>query len=169
MNTVYGSFLDYFHSIMTGDYDPAPVEKGIAEYLESIGIDRDEHRPDAEKIANRELLRFRLMPEKTFVAFFENYSLRERIVRLLRETESMAVRRARDQVTIDQAEYSENLARFYAVSREIVQDKRYTVWIEDALQEVTENLKYAAGFTERIPDKAAERILFADQAERQEE
>ena len=71
MKSVYQLFVDYFHSIKTNNYDPIPVEQGIASYLKSIGVDTVDSDQHIETVADRELMRFRLMPEKTFVAFFE--------------------------------------------------------------------------------------------------
>lgn len=163
MSTVYDAFLEYYHQIKTNHNDPAPVEAGIASYLESIGILPHTHFPDAEKIAHRELLRFKLMPEKTFVAFFENYATRNNIVQFVRETELLAINRSVKDKMISQEVYFNKLNTFYAISKELAADKRYTSWITSTLDEVTENLKYAAGLINTIPHKIAEKVLFAEE------
>lgn len=165
MKTAYNCFVEYFHTIKTGNYDPVPVERGIADYLENIGLGKDAGIQDAEKAAARELMRFRLMPEDTFVTFFDNYAARKQVERLLEETESLAFECAAGGNRITRDTYSDKINRFYSISADIAGDKRYSEWIEAVHDEVTANLKYAAGLSGKIPEKISERMLFANQYE----
>ena len=165
MNTVYKLFLDYFHNMTAEVAEVESVEKGIAAYLESIGIKVEEETPNADVIAHRELLRFKLMPEKTFVTFFENYGVREEISQFIRDTELAAMNRATKNETIGEEIYRERIHQFYSISKELAKNQRYTTWLEAALREATNNLKYAVGASNKIPDKVAERIMFAGQYE----
>ncbi len=166
MNTVYRCFLDYYHSTAADSTAAEAVEKGIAAYLRSIGISPDEETPNAENAAQRELLRFKLMPPKTFAEYFENFETRERIHELVRETEELALNRAARAVTIGQPLYRETLNRLYALGEELMRDRRYASWMEAKLKEAADNLKYAVGASDRIPDKVTERLLFAGQYEK---
>lgn len=163
MKTVYQLFVDYFHSIKTNSYDPIPVEQGIAAYLKSIGIDTADTDQHEEIVADRELMRFRLMPETTFVAFFDNYRIRESINSLLAETESLSYTYAINGIKTTQSMYLDKINVFYTMSAEIAGDKRYSEWLDLVRDEITENLKHAAGLSDRIPDKISERILFERQ------
>ena len=93
----------------------------------------------------------------------ENYATRNNIVQFVRETELLAINRSVKDKRISQEAYFNKLNIFYSISKDLAADKRYTSWIANTLEEVTENLKYAAGLINTIPNKVAEKVLFAEE------
>ena len=62
-----------------------------------------------------------------------------------------------------QSIYLDKINQFYTMSSVLAGDKRYSEWLELVCDEITENLKHAAGLSDRIPEKVYERILFEKQ------
>lgn len=161
MKSVYDFFIEYFMSIRQPSEDSQKVEAGIAAYLNSVGLlknDVDESR--SKKIAQRELARFKLMPLHTFIAFFENFELREQIQQIEKECKAMAINRADSGKKADQSFYQDKIDQLYGYATSLASDKRYKGWLDEITREITECLKFAVGISDEMPDSIAEAILY---------
>ena len=100
MKTVYEHFLTYADSQLAGKDDATKknVVMGIKAFLTEM--DMVEEADPEGKISRRELLRFKMMPADTFVAFFEYYEVRSKILQFRRECELLAVNRLKNDTLI---------------------------------------------------------------------
>ena len=166
MKTVYDHFVEHYgHLAASAALSPA-VERGISAYLTAAGLmDVDEDESMQQRIAQRELARFRLMPLQTFTAFFETFEAREQIEQLLRECRGLAMERLRFDKTISEALYREKINAFYERAAVFAADSRYTGWLNEKTEEVSLLLKYAAGASEVLPASVLEALKLMKQDE----
>lgn len=166
MKKTYDYFIEYYEAISSDDDYSSDVEVGIFAYLDSIELidykaDDDAH----EKIARRELARFKLMPLGTFVIFFENFNIREKLMVVLKESRLLALQRLTFEKTITEEIYRTEMARFYSIAESIASDSRYSGWLKNVSRKVAEHLRFAMGTTERIPDGFKEFIQYSQETE----
>ena len=156
METVYEHFLTYANSLLAEKDKECKknVILGIKSFLAEMNI-ADSPDPDG-RIADRELLRFKLMPAETFVTYFENYEIRSRILQFRRECELLAVKRLNNNTLISTEEKTHKLADFYELAAELASDKRYASWIDEMLTLVRTDLSFATGKTNIISRDLAE-------------
>lgn len=150
MRTVFEHFIEYYQGIRMPLECSANVKAGIYDYLQSIGL--AEIRHDSEKIACRELTRFRLMPLETFEMFFANYQQRTQIEQLIKDCEILAIDRADSGRMISRENYIANMNRFYSLSAPFASKKNYAGWLNDKTGEIEQLLKYASGISDIVPD-----------------
>ena len=157
--TVYESFIDLVSDLI----EDCPLEKqklvcdGIRSYLDKMGgADRTER---AEQLARREWMRFRGISEKSFVAFFENYKLRSKIEQFKNECMILAIHRLKNEARITADEYDRRLSAFFELAAGIVTDSRYTPWLETITENVTGDLLFASGRTDRVRHEIVEQSL----------
>lgn len=156
MKTVYEYFLTYADSLLT-EKDSAckrNVALGIKAFLAEMEL-ADLPDPDG-RISERESLRFKLMPAETFVAYFENYKIRSRILQFQRECRLLAVSRLKNNTLISAEEKTRKLSDFYELVAELALDKRYTSWIDEMAMLVKADLSFATGKTNMISRDLAE-------------
>lgn len=156
MKTVYEHFLTYADSQLAGK-DAATktnVITGIKAFLTEM--DMVEEADPGGKIARRELLRFKMMPVDTFVAFFEYYEIRSKILQFRRECELLAVNRLKNDTLISAEAKARKLAEFYELVAELALDKRYASWIDDMAALVKVDLSFATGKSNVISSDLAE-------------
>lgn len=153
MKTVYDHFIDFTNSLLKeqSNHDDQKLRNGIMEYL--LELDVCDITENAERIAERELIRFRGMTAQTFTAFFETFSIRTRIVQLVKESELLAVLRLQEGKTIQKEIYDGKLKSFYELAALIVSDRIYTAWLDDATECIIASLKFASGQTEEISEE----------------
>lgn len=153
MKTVYDYFIDFANSLLkdTKDYDSEKLQKGICCYLQELDVCHITE--NAQKIAERESIRFSGMTTHTFIAFFETFSIRTRIVQLEKECELLAIIRLQEKKQISNEVYSIKLNSFYEMASGIVNDKRYTSWLDDMTQHIITCLKFASGQTDEINEE----------------
>ena len=145
MKTVYEHFLTYADSQLAGKDDATKknVVMGIKAFLTEMDMVEE---VDVEgKIARRELLRFKMMPADTFVAFFEYYEIRSKILQFRRECELLAVNRLKTDALISTEAKARKLEEFYELVAELALDKRYASWIDDMAALVKVDLSFATG------------------------
>jgi len=159
MKTVYDYFIDFTNSLLkeNSNYNNQKLRNGIKEYL--LELDICDNTENAEKIAERELIRFRDMTPQTFIAFFETFSVRTRIIQLAKECELLAVLRIQEDKKTSKEIYDEKLNTFYNLAAEIVGDRRYTSWLDDATECIISSLKFASGQTDEISEKIIIRYI----------
>lgn len=145
MKTVYEHFLTYADSQLAGKDDATKknVVMGIKAFLTEM--DMVEEADPEGKISRRELLRFKMMPADTFVAFFEYYEVRSKILQFRRECELLAVNRLKNDTLISTEAKARKLEEFYELVAELALDKRYTSWIDDMAALVKVDLSFATG------------------------
>lgn len=156
MKTVYEHFLTYADSQLAGKDDATKknVITGIKAFLTEM--DMVEEADPEGKIARRELLRFKMMPVDTFVAFFEYYEIRSKILQFRRECELLAVNRLKNDTLISAEAKARKLAEFYELVAELALDKRYASWIDDMAALVKVDLSFATGKTNVISSDLAD-------------
>lgn len=166
MRNIYTYFVDYYKSILGDSPYSLLVEQGIKDYLESIALwDVSMEEQESEKIAKREMARFKLMSLGAFSAFFETYLQRERILEIRNECKILAFQRATTGVTIDSNCYRQKFSCFYKESENLPTDKRYTGWIDDISKDISVLLRYAIGDTNYIPEEVAMLMQYSDETE----
>lgn len=145
MKTVYEHFLTYADSQLAGKDDATKknVVMGIKAFLTEM--DMVEEADPEGKISRRELLRFKMMPADTFVAFFEYYEVRSKILQFRRECELLAVNRLKNDTLISTEAKARKLEEFYELVAELSLDKRYASWIDDMAALVKVDLSFATG------------------------
>lgn len=145
MKTVYEHFLTYADSQLAGKDDATKknVVMGIKAFLTEM--DMVEEADPEGKISRRELLRFKMMPADTFVAFFEYYEVRSNILQFRRECELLAVNRLKNDTLISTEAKARKLEEFYELVAELALDKRYASWIDDMATLVKVDLSFATG------------------------
>lgn len=145
MKTVYEHFLTYADSQLAGKDDATKknVVMGIKAFLTEMDM-AEEADPEG-KISRRELLRFKMMPADTFVAFFEYYEVRSKILQFRRECELLAVNRLKNDTLISTEAKARKLEEFYELVAELALDKRYASWIDDMAALVKVDLSFATG------------------------
>ena len=145
MKTVYEHFLTYADSQLAGKDDATKknVVMGIKAFLTEM--DMVEEADPEGKISRRELLRFKMMPADTFVAFFEHYEVRSKILQFRRECELLAVNRLKNDTLISTEAKARKLEQFYELVAELALDKRYASWIDDMAALVKVDISFAAG------------------------
>ena len=145
MKTVYEHFLTYADSQLAGKDDATKknVAMGIKAFLTEM--DMVEEADPEGKISRRELLRFKMMPADTFVAFFEYYEVRSKILQFRRECELLAVNRLKNDTLISTEAKARKLEEFYELVAELALDKRYASWIDDMAALVKVDLSFATG------------------------
>lgn len=145
MKTVYEHFLTYADSQLAGKDDATKknVVMGIKAFLTEM--DMVEEADPEGKISRRELLRFKMMPADTFVAFFEYYEVRSKILQFRRECELLAVNRLKNDTLISAEAKARKLEEFYELVAELALDKRYASWIDDMAALVKVDLSFATG------------------------
>ena len=145
MKTVYKHFLTYADSQLAGKDDATKknVVMGIKVFLTEM--DMVEEADPEGKISRRELLRFKMMPADTFVAFFEYYEVRSKILQFRRECELLAVNRLKNDTLISTEAKARKLEEFYELVAELALDKRYASWIDDMAALVKVDLSFATG------------------------
>lgn len=145
MKTVYEHFLTYADSQLAGKDDATKknVVMGIKAFLTEM--DMVEEADPEGKISRRELLRFKMMPADTFVAFFEYYEVRSKILQFRRECELLAVNRLKNDTLISTEAKARKLEDFYELVAELALDKRYASWIDDMAALVKVDLSFATG------------------------
>lgn len=145
MKTVYEHFLTYADSQLAGKDDGTKknVVMGIKAFLTEM--DMVEEADPEGKISRRELLRFKMMPADTFVAFFEYYEVRSKILQFRRECELLAVNRLKNDTLISTEAKARKLEEFYELVAELALDKRYASWIDDVAALVKVDLSFATG------------------------
>lgn len=145
MKTVYEHFLTYADSQLAGKDDATKknVVMGIKAFLTEM--DMVEEADPEGKISRRELLRFKMMPADTFVAFFEYYEVRSNILQFRRECELLAVNRLKNDTLISTEAKARKLEEFYELVAELALDKRYASWIDDMAALVKVDLSFATG------------------------
>lgn len=145
MKTVYEHFLTYADSQLAGKDDATKknVVMGIKAFLTEM--DMVEEADPEGKISRRELLRFKMMPADTFVAFFEYYEVRSKILQFRRECELLAVNRLKNDTLISIEAKARKLEEFYELVAELALDKRYASWIDDMAALVKVDLSFATG------------------------
>lgn len=145
MKTVYEHFLTYADSQLAGKDDATKknVVMGIKAFLTEM--DMVEEADPEGKISRRELLRFKMMPADTFVAFFEYYEVRSKILQFRRECELLAVNRLKNDTLISTKAKARKLEEFYELVAELALDKRYASWIDDMATLVKVDLSFATG------------------------
>ena len=145
MKTVYEHFLTYADSQLAGKDDATKknVVMGIKAFLTEM--DMVEEADPEGKISRRELLRFKMMPADTFVAFFEYYEVRSKILQFRRECELLAVNRLKNDTLISTEAKARKLEEFYKLVAELALDKRYASWIDDMAALVKVDLSFATG------------------------
>ncbi len=145
MKTVYEHFLTYADSQLAGKDDATKknVVMGIKAFLTEM--DMVEEADPEGKISRRELLRFKMMPADTFVAFFEYYEVRSKILQFRRECELLAVNRLKNDTLISTEAKARKLEEFYELVAELALDKRYASWIDDMAALVKVDLSFATG------------------------
>ena len=156
MKTVYEHFLRFADSLLAekGDECKKNVASGMKAFLAEMDI-CNEVDPEG-KISNRELLRFKMMPVDTFVAFFEYYEVRSRIVQFRRGCELLAVNRLKTGSLISNDAKARKLTEFYELVTELTLDKRYSSWIDDMATLVKTDLSFATGQSNVISRDIAE-------------
>lgn len=161
MKTVYDIFIEYYTSIRQSLGSSQSVEKGIAAYLNSIGLLEDgTDEKSNTKIAQRELARFKIMPPHTFITFFENFELREQIMRVQKECRSIAISRVVSGKITDESVYKEKIDELYKHAAILASDKRYKGWLDEIIEDVTYCLKFAGGISDTIPDSVVEDLEY---------
>lgn len=153
MKTVYDYFVDFANSFLkdTNDYDGEKLQKGIFCYLQELDVCHITE--NAQKIAERETIRFNGMTTHTFIAFFETFSIRSSIIQLEKECELLAIIRLQEKKQISNEVYLSKLNLFYEIASGIVNDKRYTTWLDDVTQHIITCLKFASGQTDEITEE----------------
>lgn len=153
MKTVYDYFIDFANSLLKDakDYDSEKLQKGIFCYLQELDVCHVTE--NAQKIAERETIRFSGMMAHTFIAFFETFSIRSCIVQLEKECELLAIIRLQENKQITNDVYLSKLNSFYEIASGIVNDKRYTAWLDDVTQHIITCLKFASGQTDEITEE----------------
>lgn len=152
MKEVYNYFIIYYKSILESNNYSNEVEKGIVDYLKSVDLfECNESDLDYEKIANNELKRFKFMPYDTFVAFFENYAVREQLISLEKECYVLATERFINNRIVSNDVYKEKMKTFYEIAEKIVSDKRYSGWLDELSNTCSLLLKFASGMVDIVP------------------
>lgn len=154
METVYDLFIKYYSSI--ADQTNPLVEQGIRSYLNAIAV--ADESVNAERIASRELRRFKLMPVERFEQFFELYPVRRKVEAIIENSRKYAYRRANDGIVLDETTVEKTMQSFYSEILDMVKKPYYKGWISDAKRELSDNLDYASGQTELIPITVYEMI-----------
>ena len=145
MKTVYEHFLSYMNTLLAEKDAKCKenVVSGIKSFLAEMDLDE---KVDPEgRISHRELYRFKMMPIDTFIAFFENYEIRSKILQFRRGCAVLALNRLKTGNIIDESVRYCKLATFYELVSALAVDKRYTSWIDDQARGVKANLAFAAG------------------------
>jgi len=159
MKTVFDYFAEHYTVISSAPEVPQSIREGIAAYLGSIGLGLDGADEGVnKKIARRELMRFKLMPQSTFAAFFENFELREQINRVSKECKLMAINRAVSGKTVDEAACKVKMVALYDSATPLSSDRRYKGWLDETTVEIAACLKFAAGVSDAVPDSVAEAL-----------
>lgn len=153
MKTVYEYFTVFASALLAErtDYSKELLEQGIRAYLSEIGI-TGEPLEGANRVARRELMRFKLMPPATFIAFFENYEQRLKIAQLVRECDLLAISRLRNDKTIDESVYNAKVNELYTLASGLSLDSRYRGWLDEVTQNAMISLKFAHGISNEISE-----------------
>ena len=133
------------------------VLEGIHSYLNKMG--GAERTEKAEQLAKREWMRFQGISKNSFVSFFANYELRSQIEQAKKECAIMAIHRINDGVQITAEDYERKLSSFYEMASGIVTDTRFAAWLEDITENVTGDLLFAAGRTDRVRHEVVEQAI----------
>lgn len=156
MKRVYDYFIQYYKnlSMLPPSED---VERGIYSYLDSIElIDYIADDQDHERIAHRELARFKLMPYDAFVMFFKNFSLRESVLEIVNECKFLAVNRLSTATKISEETYKNKMENFYQRISDIAAEQQYGEWIKEITFVVASSLDFAYGKTNDVPEDIVE-------------
>lgn len=169
MKTVYDLFIDFAYSLLggTNEYDVKKIERGISDYLNVRGV--HSLTKDADKIVQRELTRFRGISPQAFSAFFETYDIRSRIVRFKDECDMLAIDRLRHNKQISKEAYTDRIERFFKLASEIAGDRRYTAWLDEISHDVTVNLEFASGQSNKVCEDTVEKYKWILSTENSEE
>ena len=156
MKTVYEVFLDFANSRLSERSEECRrnVAAGIKAFLTEIDVCNE--IDSTGDIANRELIRFQLMPADTFAAFFEHYEVRSQITRFRKECELLAQNRLKNDSLISSEVKTRKLTEFYELVAELAKDNRYSSWIDDMAALVRTDLSFAAGQSNTISQDLAD-------------
>lgn len=158
MKTVYEYFLTYADSQLAGKDDATKknVVMGIKAFLTEM--DMVEEADPEGNISRRELLRFKMMPADTFVAFFEYYEVRSKVLQFRRECELLAVNRLKNDTLITTEAQTRKLTEFYDLVAALALDSRYASWIDDIASLIKTDLSFATGKSSAISSNLVEWI-----------
>lgn len=155
MNTVYDNFLS-FASPLINYLDEDQKERvlhGIKVFLLELDLfDKDDVK---KKIANRELTRFRLMPAKTFVDYFDYYTEKSEIIQIRRESLLLALNRVSEDRCISVSVKAMKITKFYDLASALAADSRYASWIDDTAHDIRIDLSFACGQSNEISEELA--------------
>ena len=169
MKKVYDYFCEYYGSLIPGDATEDDVLNGIQEYLESIGVENvplDE--TEAERIAAREMGRFKLMPKEYFESFFRCYSAKQKVEALVLGCERNAMDRALNDHLLQQDECDQRIQCFFELTKPLLNEKSLKQWILECEETMSQCLTYASGKTDAMPEYIEERLIFGKQEEQDE-
>lgn len=155
-NTVYDCFLRLSAPKLTGQSLECQtrVYSGIRSFLEEMDLLCTDD--PSGKISKREFFRFQLMPNETFVTYFEFYQICSQIAQLHKECELLAINRLKNNSTISEKIKHQKINAFYELATVVAGDRRYASWIDDMLYVIKLELSFAAGQTNAISKDLAE-------------
>jgi len=156
MKRVYDYFVQYYRNL---SLQPSleEVEQGIYSYLDTIElIDYIANDDDHQRIAERELARFKLMPYETFVLFFKNFSAREKAHEIVNECRFLAMNRVVSKDIISEEVYKNKMEAFYQSISCIAIEQQYSEWIRELTLTIKSSLDFAIGKTNDIPEDIIE-------------
>ena len=159
--TVYDEFVELASKLLQqcDDTEKRAILEGVRAHLKRKGV-LDETN-DAERLANREWIRFRGISKDSFCAYFENYEARQRVKDFSDECAVAAVARVKHHICLSKEEYTARLSAFFGLAADLVGDKRYTAWLEDLTDRVTKDLQFASGQNDSVRREIIERSQFA--------
>lgn len=151
MKTVFNSFCEFYRSYPLETEDET-VFSGIKSYLSSIGLDRSpESASEVDRIAKRELSRFKLMTQSAFESYFRYFSIREEIIALLKQSEYMVDNREKNDNFINESDYSYSMSTLYKLGTSLTDDQAHLRWFDKIAGQIRNNLRYALGHSELRP------------------
>lgn len=149
------SIFDYFCDFATAlGIDPNDEQnhdcfEGIKDYLTEIGIDNTT-KTGADKIARRELLRFKYINHDSFKQFFDHYQDRSRLLTVLRTINLRAVSCIQSGVGCDPVEVGSLTEAFYSAAASLSTDGRYKGWLNERIDDVEMSLENLRGISNNV-------------------
>ena len=141
MKRLVDHFMEHLIGFPLPDERKARIEEGIYEYLKDIGIHVGQM--EEKSIFHQEFARFSLMPQATFCAYFETYTVRESLLRLREFCQESVRLKVLDNVSISEQNYEKIMEEFFTLAKDLSLDLRYTSWLEELVEGMTSDLCFA--------------------------
>ena len=155
METVFDLFVRYYSEKKDGECKREVIQ-GIHDYLDSIQL--TEESINAERIALREWMRFKLMPVDKLEQFFRCFSLRSELEESVFTARRYALQRVKTGAEVSDSARKGLVQNFYKNAEALILQPGYEGWLHEMETEFGDSLAYASGKSDELPSAVFELI-----------